>query len=156
MNDYYKNLPRKWMGSGALFLNSESRILIVKPTYKDYWEIPGGSISENESPWAACAREVREELNLEIKKGNLLCIDYLPDNDEKGDRLMFIFDGGQLSESDISRITLQKEELSEFRFVSIDEAEKLLGERLSRRIRPTYEAKMDGFTAYLESGKSIF
>ena len=42
MNDYYKNLPRKRMGSGALFFNSKDEALIVKPNYKDHWEIPGG------------------------------------------------------------------------------------------------------------------
>jgi len=42
--DYYKSLPMKRMGSGALFFDSAGRILIVKPSYKDVWEIPGGVV----------------------------------------------------------------------------------------------------------------
>jgi len=32
------------MGSGTLFFDSAGRILIVKPSYKDVWEIPGGVV----------------------------------------------------------------------------------------------------------------
>lgn len=32
-NDYYKNLPKKRMGAGALLFNKNDELLIVKPTY---------------------------------------------------------------------------------------------------------------------------
>jgi ADP-ribose pyrophosphatase YjhB (NUDIX family) len=59
---YYKNLPKKRMAAGALILNKNNEILIVKPNYRDQWLIAGGVIEENESPKDACLREVKEEI----------------------------------------------------------------------------------------------
>ena len=38
--------------------------------YKDWWEFPGGKIEAGESPEAALAREIREELATEISVGD--------------------------------------------------------------------------------------
>lgn len=48
--------------------------------FKGGWEFPGGKIEEGESPQEAIIREIREELDTEIKVGELLCTvehDYL-------------------------------------------------------------------------------
>jgi 8-oxo-dGTP diphosphatase len=46
-------LPMKDMSVGALVFN-EPEELLVKPTYKDGWEIPGGIVEQDESPTQAC------------------------------------------------------------------------------------------------------
>ncbi len=155
MNDYYKNLPRKYMGAGALFFDEKERILIVKPTYKDSWEIPGGVVEENESPLQCCIREIKEEIGFIEKDFKLLSLDYIHNIDNKGDRIMFIFDGGILSEKEIKNIKLPKEELSEYKFVDIKESVNLLGERLKIRIIPTFEAHKTNKFFYLEEGKIL-
>jgi 8-oxo-dGTP diphosphatase len=38
------------VASGALFFDTQGRILLVKPTYKDGWEIPGGYVEPGETP----------------------------------------------------------------------------------------------------------
>jgi len=40
--------------------------------YKDKWEFPGGKIEYTETPGDALKREIREELDAEIKVGDLL------------------------------------------------------------------------------------
>ncbi len=68
----YEALPKKRMAAGALFLNEEEKILIVKPTYRPDWLLPGGSVEKEESPREACIQEIQEELCLEIVLERLL------------------------------------------------------------------------------------
>ncbi len=42
-------------------------------TYKDRWEFPGGKIEQGETREHALEREIKEELDTEIKVGDFLC-----------------------------------------------------------------------------------
>ncbi len=64
------------MGAGALIRNVAGRVLAVEPTYKKTWELPGGSVEADESPRAACIREIEEELGLRMDVGRLLCLEW--------------------------------------------------------------------------------
>ncbi len=64
---FYATLPTKHVGAGCLFCDDLGRVLLVKPVYKDPWEIPGGGVEADESHLAACIREVREELGLDLQ-----------------------------------------------------------------------------------------
>jgi 8-oxo-dGTP diphosphatase len=74
-DDYVRSLPRKRMAAGALFVDSVSRILLVDPVYRDTWDLPGGAVEAEESPYAACRREVAEELGLDRPPGRVLAVD---------------------------------------------------------------------------------
>lgn len=74
--EYLKSLPRSRVAAGVLFFNAQGELLIVKPNYKDHWNIPGGAGDVNESPWATCEREVFEEIGISTKLDRLLVIDH--------------------------------------------------------------------------------
>ncbi len=145
------SLPKKRMAAGCLFRNSSNQILIVQPNYKPNWEIPGGVIEENESPKTCAAREVLEELSLEVSVGRLLVVDYTSENEEHTEELMWVFDGGVLDNTQISSIKLPASELESFRFVDLVALELLVISRMSRRLKQAVFALQNDQTLYLEN-----
>lgn len=91
---WYRALPAKRVGAGVLFTDPDGRVLLVRPTYTGYWEVPGGMVEASESPHEAAAREIAEQLGIDRPVGRLLCVDWVPPRDPKTDGLMFLFDGG--------------------------------------------------------------
>jgi 8-oxo-dGTP diphosphatase len=142
--------PRKRMGASVLIRDEEGRVLLVEPTYKATWELPGGSVEADESPRAACAREVAEELGLRRPVGRLVCLEWQGPEPERTESLMFIYDGGVLD--DPTTIQLPAGELASFRFVESGELDDLLIERLARRTRAALRALTEDNVAELEHG----
>ena len=67
----------KTLGAAALLLRDQgSSVLLVRPRYRDCWQLPGGLPEADESPRVAAQREVREEIGLTVAAGRLLCVDY--------------------------------------------------------------------------------
>lgn len=99
--DHTATLPAKRMGAGLLFRAGDGRVLLVEPTYKDDWEIPGGAVEADESPRAAAVREVREELGLTVVPGRLLVVDWVPPRPPRTEGLMVVFDGGAVNDREI-------------------------------------------------------
>lgn len=145
--DARASLPGKQTAAGSLLFDERGRVLIVLPTYRDTWGIPGGGIERGESPLEGCRREILEELGLAIEPGALLCVDH-----RHGiDALRFIFTGPVLSAEQIGRIALPPDELREHRFVTVDEAIELLDPPLARRVAACLQAR----ATYLEDGKPV-
>jgi 8-oxo-dGTP diphosphatase len=153
MTNFYETLPKKRLAAAALFLNESGEMLIVKPTYRPDWLIPGGTIEENESPWTACIREVNEEINLDIVQPRLLAVDYTEHHDEVTEVVHFVFFGGILTPADVQRIVIPSDELSEYRIVPPTAAISILNPRLAKRIPHCLDALNTGTTAYLENGQ---
>ena len=143
----------KTMAAAALIRDDMDALLIVKPSYRDGWLLPGGMVESGESPKRACQREIYEEVGLELSVGRLLCVDY-EDKDWRGaESLKFVFDGGVLAQAQTASVTLQKDELSDHAFVPTAEAIEKLNYFLSRRVRHALAAQQTGQTYYLENQK---
>jgi ADP-ribose pyrophosphatase YjhB (NUDIX family) len=140
------------MGSGALFRDGSGRVLLVKPTYKEVWEIPGGVIEPGEAPRVCCRRELHEELGLELEIGRLLVIDWLPPAPPAPDGWMFVFDGGVMLPEVAGRIRLCPDELLEWRFVELTGLDGYVSESKARRLREAHRCAVEGSTADLEWG----
>ncbi|GGM96489.1 hypothetical protein GCM10011609_37820 [Lentzea pudingi] len=135
--------------AGALFFDEAGRLLLVEPTYKPHWEIPGGAIEHGETPSEACRREVEEELGLVREPGRLLVADWAPRDGE--DRVLFVFEGGLITAAD--EIRLRADELRSYEFVPPTEARERLIPRLARRVAEALRARESGETHYLEHGR---
>jgi 8-oxo-dGTP diphosphatase len=69
---------------------------------------------------------------------------------------MFTFDAGVIDDLEIARIVLPPDELSEFRFVTLEESQELLPERLALRVRQSLIAlEHPPQTVYLENGRVV-
>jgi len=154
-NAYYAGLSKMQVGAGCLFRDAQGRILLVKPTYKDIWELPGGAAEEDESPLVTCQREIREELGFDVAPRCLLAIDYRePATDLRGSALRFVFSGGVLDDSAVEAIQLDQTELSSFRFVGADELDSYVTPVMARRLRSIIDMQGQGFL-YLEEGRDV-
>jgi len=136
-----------------LIFDSSGHLLLLNPTYKGGWTLPGGQMEANgETPWEACKREVREETGLDLDTGQLVCVDFLRPRPGKPGGIRFLFDCGALSDETLDAIDLQQDELSEYRLVDMDRALKLLSGPLRRRVRSAIGA---AGAVYLEEGKAF-
>jgi ADP-ribose pyrophosphatase YjhB (NUDIX family) len=73
------------VAADVLIRDEAGRVLLVDPTYKDGWDLPGGMVEANESPRAAAARELGEELGLTVPLGRVLAIEWAPPHGPVGD-----------------------------------------------------------------------
>ena len=153
--NFYQSLPQKRMGAGCLFWDDHGRILLVKPTYKPVWEIPGGIVEQNESPKACCQREILEEIGLKRDIGRLLVLDYNSPSETKSESLMFIFEGGLLSETEITAIQLPEKELSEFAFFTPEVLPTAMTETLRQRVRTAWNQHIHHRDVYLENQQPL-
>ncbi|MEU8286919.1 NUDIX hydrolase [Micromonospora sp. NPDC048905] len=142
------------VAAGALFFNDDGHVLLVRPSYKEHWDIPGGYVEPGESPRAACIREIQEELGLTPAVGPMLVVDWAPAEHE-GDKLLFIFDGGSLGAEQERDIRFTDGELTEWRYVSPESLEQHGLPRLVRRIRTAIAARSNGVSVYAEHGSAI-
>ena len=69
------NNERKIIEVVAAVIKSKNKIFTTQRAYGDikgFWEFPGGKVEEGETPQEALIREIREELDIEIRVGELI------------------------------------------------------------------------------------
>jgi 8-oxo-dGTP diphosphatase len=147
-------VPRVPASAGALLFDERGRLLVLNPTYKRRWTIPGGQLeADGETPWQACRRETREECGIEIEQGRLVCVDFRPPkHPRRPGGLRFVFHCGVLGNDRLEMISLQAAEISEYRLVDLDEAAALLSGPVRRRVLACVRADR---CLYLEDGRPV-
>jgi 8-oxo-dGTP diphosphatase len=146
-------VPRIPASAGALIFDTAGRLLILKPSYKKGWTIPGGQIEpDGESPWEACRRETREECGLEVAGGRLVCIDFLRPKPNRPGGVRFLFDCGRFTDRQLAAIRLDRREIEEHRVLAVAEASALLSGPVRRRVTAAVGAPR---CRYLEDGRPV-
>ncbi|MFJ1581742.1 NUDIX domain-containing protein [Streptomyces sp. NPDC088197] len=144
---------RKRVSADVLLRDEQGRVLLVKPTYKPGWDLPGGMAEANESPDDAARRELKEELGLDVTLRGLLVIDWVPPHGPWDDQLAFIFNGGLLSREKVSSLQPRDQELSEVTFLSPDLAAQALRDRLRRRFHAAMQSWGRNTPVFLHNGE---
>jgi 8-oxo-dGTP diphosphatase len=146
------DLARKQVGVGILFFDPADRVLLVDPVHEHYWDIPGGSVEADESPYEAAIREIAENLGLSVVPGRLLAVDWAPPERNRTEAVQLVYDGGLLTANGIQ---LPPDELRGWAWSDPAEADKRLPPPLARRVSAARRARGDNVTAYLEDGTLV-
>ncbi len=147
------SLPTKRSGAGIILRDSKGRILLVKPSYKNHWSLPGGTVDANESPVMTCIREAKEELDIAVVVIRLLAVRYEKNATWGGESYEFIFDGGVLPEN--SKISVDGDEILEVKFVPLDEVKNFVDSGRAKRLKIYEEALRKGRTVFVDNGKIL-
>jgi 8-oxo-dGTP pyrophosphatase MutT (NUDIX family) len=142
------------VAAGVLFLDQSDWVLLVVPSYKDYLDLPGGYVEPGESPRTAAEREVREELAIRSPVGRLLVADWWHEgaDGDGGEKLLLVFDGGRLTPSELDHITVDGDEVIDYRLHPVGDLGAVTIPRLANRVEHAVRARNDGTTRYLEDG----
>jgi ADP-ribose pyrophosphatase YjhB (NUDIX family) len=134
------------VAAGVLVRDERGAVLLVKPTYKEGWDLPGGYVEPGESPRRAAGREVFEELGIRTTIGRLLTVDWAP-HPAEGDKLLFVFEAPWIDLRDVHK---EADEIGEVAYVP----PAGLGDRLPTRLfdRVTAALREDA-DVYLEHGR---
>ncbi|WP_226347089.1 NUDIX domain-containing protein [Agilicoccus flavus] len=138
--------------AGALVFDRRGRLLVLEPTYKSGWTVPGGVLEAGETPWEGCRREVAEETGLDVTSGRLACVDTRPAKKGRPLGLRFLFHCGVLPDRALRRITLQAEEIASHRLMRPEDALEALRPPVRRRVGA---ALAHDRCVYLENGREI-
>jgi 8-oxo-dGTP diphosphatase len=147
-------VPTVPASAGALVFDRRGRLLVLKPTYKAGWTIPGGMMeADGETPWETCRREAMEECGLDLTSGRLACVDFLRPRPSRPGGLRFLFDCGTFGDAALAEVQLQAEEIEDHLFVELPDGLRLLSGPVRRRVRAVCERP--GHVLYLEDGRPV-
>lgn len=147
-------LPKTRVIAHVLCRDDAGRLLYLQPTYKRDWELPGGVVEPHESPRLGAAREIQEELGVDVEIGPLLVVDWMPPYLGWDDAVELIFDGGVLPASTVAAMQPYWGEIAEVHWTTPDEAVRHLIPNVAERLR-LMVGLAPGEVRYLERGRLV-
>ncbi|WP_405614352.1 NUDIX domain-containing protein [Streptomyces sp. NBC_01511] len=143
------NQPRRRIGAVVLVRNTEGDVLLVQPTYRKGWQLPGGGAHQGEKVHMTASRELSEETGLTRSITHFVALDHVPANEESGSPEGFniVCDGGTLTAAEAANAAVPKDaanELSALRWVPLGELGTHTKPYQERRIRQAVAASEHG------------
>lgn len=117
------NLPKKKVAVKVILKSDKGNALLVKPDYKDTWQMPGGGVDEFEDPRLAAVRETEEETGIRIEASELRLVDSI--FKAKDDYLFLLFECTRTFSEDAD-YSVEDEEIEEYKFIHPIEVASLL------------------------------
>jgi 8-oxo-dGTP pyrophosphatase MutT (NUDIX family) len=140
---------RKRVAVKVLLQDTSGNVLLVNPTYKEFWDLPGGMAEANEPPTTTARRELSEELDLTIVIGALLTVAWVSPHDPWDDQLILVFAGGRLTSNQVESLHLPDPEIDDFTFTNLATAKTMLRADIHDLLTRAHQALADG-TSYHE------
>ena len=75
------------IGAFGIITNENDEVLLCHRNDYDLWNLPGGGLEKNETPWEGVIREVKEETGLNVEVSRLMGIYSKPNKDN----IVFMF-----------------------------------------------------------------
>ncbi|MFI9829586.1 NUDIX domain-containing protein [Streptomyces sp. NPDC051913] len=151
---YWAQVEAPMASCTALITDADGRILVVDPTYKDGFDLPGGMVLAGETQIEGLERELAEELYLtSVGVGRLLVVDQVPAARYGRAMVVTVFHVGPLAEEQCTSLRFVDGEIGAAEFLPIDEALGRLPHRLARRITAAHAALLTSVPAVLVDGE---
>lgn len=143
-------LPTKRNIAQGVLRNEAGEVLFCQLTYKREWDLPGGVVDPSESPATCLAREIFEELGVEVEVHGLLAVNWLPPWRGWDDAVLFLFDLGVAPPELLEDATLLRREIRSVHWAATSDAAAHLAPYTARMLEV-----VDGLehTAYLENSE---
>ncbi len=92
----------------VLFRSESGKVLLVKPSFRPDWLLPGGEARAGEPIGYAAACEVAEELGLQVRITHALAVDRVAANPDMrhAESLNVVCDGGSMTEAEAGALSL--------------------------------------------------
>ncbi|MFF8773791.1 NUDIX domain-containing protein [Kitasatospora sp. NPDC015120] len=138
--------PRRRLGATVLILTQAGdKVLLVHPTYREGWILPGGGADPGESVSEAARREVQEELGLSLVVTHGLTEDQVPADAVTGspEGINIVCDGGRMTPEDAAALSLPVTAAGELRalaWVPLDQLSDYCEPFMERRVRAAVAA----------------
>lgn len=97
-------------------IEHNGRVLILRNFKKPHWDLPGGRLHKNEEVKKGLAREVKEELGVDIEVGEAMFADTSPD-----DHFAVVFKATLLNPA--ASFTFAPDEVDEVKWITKEEVE---------------------------------
>jgi 8-oxo-dGTP diphosphatase len=117
--------------------------MLVRPTYKPYWDIPGGYVEPGETPKDACVREVFEELACACRSAG--CSPSTgPRTPTKATRCRSYSTADTSRPMYVANIHFGDGEIGKYAFIPPEKLDDFTVPRLANRLRATLAARQTG------------
>ena len=90
-----------------------------------------------------------------VEPGRLVAVDYVPPIDGRTEGLIFVFDGGGLTDEQTAAIQLADGELRSWAWCTVDQVHERMRPLVARRIEAALGAIADGGVVELENGYPV-